>query len=130
MRENHEAEIAELRAQLERLQKLSRVDHLVKTFAEALDVRQVFDRVAEVAKEVLPIDGMLMGQLINDGRNVRTYVTHGLDASLVPEVRNVSHGRLDQVGDYLLIEDVERHPEMAESTVVRFGMRSAVFVAV
>jgi transcriptional regulator with GAF, ATPase, and Fis domain len=130
MSEAQEREITELRAQLERLRTLSRVDHLVTPLAAVLDIRQVFDRVADIARDVLPHDGMLIGQLVDDGRLVRAYVTHGLDAQDVMEVPNLSRDRLSTFGDHLLIDDIDRHPELADSTVTRLGMRSAVFVPV
>ena len=116
--------------QLDRLRTLSRVDHLVKTLAEVLDVRHVFDRVAEIAKEVLPHDGMLIGQAVNGGRTVRMYVTHGLTDETEMEVPNLSPNLLSQQWDHMLIEDVGQHPTLATSTIVKFGMRSALFVPV
>ncbi len=124
-------QIAEQAAQLERLRTLSRVDHLVTTLAEVLDVRDVFDRVAEIAREVLPHDGMVVGQLVDEGKNVLMYATHGLNAAPVTKVSNISRNLLDdQSWEFLLIEDVRDRPGMADSTITKFGMLSAVFVPV
>jgi transcriptional regulator with GAF, ATPase, and Fis domain len=138
MADDQSDEIAELRRQvalqgeqLDRLRTLSRVDHLVRTLADVLDVRDVFDRVAQIANEVLPHDGMLIGQLVDGGQNVLMYVTHGLNAESVSKVSNISRRLVtDESWEYLLIEDVRERPDLADSTVTRFGMLSAVFVPV
>jgi transcriptional regulator with GAF, ATPase, and Fis domain len=137
MADDQSHEIAELRRQLalqseqlERLRTLSRVDHLLKTLAEALDVREIFDRVSEIAREVLPHDGMLIGQVVEDGRFVRLYVTHGLGDNTALEVPNLSRHLLTEPWEFHLIEDVAARPELADSTIVKFGMRSAAFVPV
>ena len=130
-------EIAELRRQvalqgeqLDRLRTLSKVDHLLKTLADVLDVREIFDRVAEIAREVLPHDGMLIAQVVKDGRFVRTYVTHGLGGGAPMEVPNLSPHLLTEPWEFHLIEDVATVPNLANSTIVTFGMRSAAFVPV
>ena len=138
MADDQALEIAALRRQvalqaeqLERFRTLGRVDHLVTTLAEVLDVRDVFDRVSEIAREVLPHDGMLIGQLVDGGENVLMYVSHGLSAEPVSKVSNISRRLVaDDSWDHILIEDVRERPDMADSTVARFGMLSAVFVPV
>src|SRR5262245_8514045 len=117
MADDQSHEIAELRRQLavqgeqlERLRTLSRVDHLLKTLADALDIREVFDRVAEIAREVLPHDGMLVGQVVDDGRFVRMYVSHGLGDKIPPEVPNLSRHLTTEPWEFQLVEDVEARP--------------------
>jgi transcriptional regulator with GAF, ATPase, and Fis domain len=73
---------------------------------------------------------MLIGQLVDGGRHVRMYVTHGLGDDAMIDVPNLSHGRLPDAWDHLLIDDIDRHPDMVGSTVTTFGMRSALFVPV
>jgi transcriptional regulator with GAF, ATPase, and Fis domain len=137
MADDQSHEIAELRRQvalqgeqLDRLRMLSRVDHLVKTLADVLDIRDVFDRVAEIANEVLPHDGMLIGQVVKDGRFVRMYVTHGLGGDAPIDVPNLSPHLLTEPWEYQVVEDVSTLPNLADSTIVKFGMRSAAFVPV
>jgi transcriptional regulator with GAF, ATPase, and Fis domain len=132
-----ETQIADLRrqldeqsAQLDRLRALSRVDHVVTTLADVLDVRQIFDRISAIAREVLPHDGMLIGQLVDEGRFVRMYVTHGLSGDTGSEVPNVSRHLITEPWDYFVIEDVATRPDLADSTIVKFGMKSAAFVPV
>jgi transcriptional regulator with GAF, ATPase, and Fis domain len=137
MADDQSHEIAELRRQvtlqgeqLERLRTLSRVDHLVKTLAEVLDVREIFDRVAEIAREVLSHDGMVIGQIAQEGRVVRMYATHGLETDDTVQVPNLSRHLLTEPWEFLVIDDVSAHPELANSTIAKFGMRSAAFVPV
>ena len=137
MADDQSHEIAELRRQvalqgeqLDRLRTLSKVDHLLKTLADVLDVREIFDRVAEIAREVLPHDGMLIAQVVKDGRFVRTYVTHGLGGEAPIEVPNLSPHLLTEPWEFHLVEDVAALPNLATSTIVKFGMRSAAFVPV
>jgi transcriptional regulator with GAF, ATPase, and Fis domain len=118
------------RVQLDRLRTLGTVDHLVETLAGVLDVRRIFDRVAEIAGKVLPHDGMLIGQLVDEGRRVRMYATHGLSPDAMAEVPNLSPGLVTDSWESLLIEDIGERPDLANSTVARFGMRAAVFVPV
>ena len=131
------AEVADLRrqielqkAQLERLKTLGTVDGLLIALTDVLDVRQVFDRVSEIAQKVLPHDGVVIGQVIDEGARVRMYATQGLGSVTSIEVPNLSQHLLTVPWEFQLIDDIRQHPELSQSTVVQFGMRSALFVPV
>jgi hypothetical protein len=91
------AEVADLRrqielqkAQLERLKTLGTLDGLLMALTDVLDVRQVFDRVSEIAQKVLPHNGVVIGQVIDEGARVRMYATQGLGSVTSIEVPNLS----------------------------------------
>ena len=66
-----------------------------------------------IAREVLPHDGMVVGQLVDEGKNVLMYATHGLNAAPVTKVSNISRNLLDdQSWEFLLIEDVRDRPRL------------------
>jgi transcriptional regulator with GAF, ATPase, and Fis domain len=123
-------QIEQQNAQLERLKTLGTLDGLLIALTDVLDVRQVFDRVSEIAQRVLPHDGMLIGQVIDEGARVRMYATTGLGSVTSVDVANLSPHLLTAPWEFQLVGDIRQHPELSQSTVVQFGMQSALFVPV
>ncbi len=73
------AEEKDRRRRYEALQALSPV------LARALDVREVFDAISEIARPVVPHDRMALGLLTEDRAAVRVYAVSGGDLSKVAE---------------------------------------------
>ena len=65
--------------------KLEMVDALVKTLAGVLDVRQVFDRVAEIARKVVPHEALLIREMYAAPARVRNYAFTGFGDLVFPE---------------------------------------------
>ena len=68
-----EGELARLRAEVDELRRLKAVDALLETLTGVLDVREVFDRVSEVSRRVIPHDALLLGRLTPDRQSVRVW---------------------------------------------------------
>src|SRR5262245_55582970 len=95
------ARVADQQAQIARLRGLDSLDALLSTLAGALDIREIFDHVADAAQHVLPHDGMLIGQVIDGGARVRMYATQGLGGGATAlEVPNVSQHLMNQPWDF------------------------------
>ncbi len=62
----------------ERAANLQMLDGLLKTLSGVLDVREVFDRVSDIAQKVLKHDAISIAELIDNGERVRLYACRGL----------------------------------------------------
>src|SRR5262245_41849244 len=121
---------AELEAMRRQLDRMRHLDTLLPALTNVLDVREVFDRVSEIAQKVLPHDGVVIGQLIDGGHKVRMYATQGLGNATAMEVPNLSRQLINESWEHIVINDIQEHPVLANSTLVQFGMRSALFVPI
>ena len=116
---------------LARLRALAALDALLPALAGVLDIRQVFDRVSDIAQQVLPHDGAVIGQLIDDGRRVRMYASRGLgEAGNTTEVPVMDRRLVTDSWESRVVDDLEADPTYADSTIARFQMRSALFVPI
>ena len=116
---------------LARLRALEALDGLLPALAGVLDIREVFDRVSDIAHQVLPHDGVVIGQLIGDDRRVRMYASRGLgEAGYTTEVPVMDTKLVTDPWEFRVVEDLEADPRYADSTIARFNMRSALFVPI
>ncbi|MGZ5429133.1 MAG: sigma 54-interacting transcriptional regulator, partial [Thermoanaerobaculia bacterium] len=61
----------------ERRRKYEGLQALAPALAKALDVRDVFERISEIARPVIPHDRMALGLLTEDRKAVRVYAVSG-----------------------------------------------------
>jgi len=116
---------------LARLRALEALDELLTALAGVLDIREVFDRVSDIAHQVLPHDGAVIGQLIDDNRRVRMYASRGLgEAGHTTEVPVMDSKLVTHPWEFRVVEDLDADPAYADSTIARFNMRSALFVPI
>ena len=93
------------------LRRLQALDPLLVTLASALDVREVFQQVAAVAREALPHDLLVLGRF---GEAQQTAKIYALSEGTVeePEVSHFSEGtRRMLLMDHLVVLDVADHPD-------------------
>ena len=69
----------------ERRRKYEGLQALAPALAKALDVRDVFDRISEIARPVIPHDRMALGLLTEDRTAVRVYAVSGGGFPEIPE---------------------------------------------
>jgi transcriptional regulator with GAF, ATPase, and Fis domain len=82
----------QLRARADALETL---DELLRTLVGVLDVREVFDRVSQIAQQVLPHDAMVVREILQgDPPRARNYAYTGLDNLDVPVESDVTEPQL------------------------------------
>jgi Nif-specific regulatory protein len=115
----------------ERAANLEMLDELLKTLADVLDIRDVFDRVSQIAANVLPHDAIAVTEL-SDGRDrVRWYASRGLGDLPVPFETPVPDPRLlNEPWDFVLMDDIAEAPLYSESPGIKAGMHSALLMPV
>ncbi len=117
-----------------RLRRHRDLEQLVPTLARALDVREVFGQISEIAQKVLPHDRMALGLLEDEGRSVRIYAVSGAPAPDTPESYPILESERDQLDwDFQIVNDIEK--EMVPSStrraiLLKAGMRSSLRVPI
>ena len=86
-----------LRTEVEELRKLKALDGLLATLTGVLDVREVFDRVSEVARPVLPHDALILGRVTPDRQSIRVWA-HSAVPEGVPAPDVMEDQRLNRRG--------------------------------
>ncbi|HEY7512010.1 MAG TPA: sigma 54-interacting transcriptional regulator [Vicinamibacteria bacterium] len=72
----------------ERRRRRDALERLIPTLTGTLDVRAVFDQVAQIAQQIIPHDYLTLGLLTDDRRRVRIHAKwgdDGLDLDDIPE---------------------------------------------
>jgi two-component system response regulator AtoC len=116
-------------AQLERLRRLEAVDERLPMLFGVLDVREIFERVSLIAKDVLPHDVMVLGIFSDDRTTVEVYAQ--TSATRLPEINRNSWPPLQFDGWlYRVVGDVSRHPVERDSAWRGTGVRSSIRLAI
>jgi transcriptional regulator with GAF, ATPase, and Fis domain len=115
----------------ERAANLEMLDGLLKTLIGVLDIREVFDRVSDIAQKVLPHDALSIAEMLPDGERVRIHASHGLGELPYPyDVRVPDQTMVTEYWEYRLIEDLQALPEYSQTASARAGMRCALYVSI
>ena len=117
----------ELRARTANLELL---DELLATLTDTAQLSELFDRVSEVAKKVIPHDAMMLPVLLPDGIHARRYATSGVDTGSIPEVIPVPQAFRDPNWEYDLVDDASRHPDPQNQRMAAIGFRSGLRVPI
>jgi transcriptional regulator with GAF, ATPase, and Fis domain len=127
-----EYEATRLRAEVEELRKLKALDGLLATLSDVLDVREVFDRVSEIARPVLPHDALILGRVTPDRQGIRiwahTAVTVGIP---IPTVVSLPDPELlNRDWDFMLLDDITASETLRRLNhpLLKFGFRSVLRV--
>ena len=115
----------------ERAANLQMLDGLLKTLSGVLDVREVFDRVSDIAQKVLKHDAISIAELIDNDERVRLHASRGLSDLPQPiEIQVPNRKLVTEHWDFVLIDDAQADPDYAQSPGVLAGMRSMLFVPI
>lgn len=124
--------LALLTAEVEELRRLKVVDALLETLTGVLDIREVFDRVSEISRAVLPHDVLLLGRLSADRQSIRVWahsaVPDGID---VPEtVRLPDPEMVRREWDFMLLDDITADETLRRqnSPLLKYGFRGVLRV--
>jgi transcriptional regulator with GAF, ATPase, and Fis domain len=127
-----EDEEARLRTEVEELRKLKALDGLLATFTDVLDVREVFDRVSEIARPVLAHDALILGRVTPDRQGIRIWAHSTVPEGIpVPDVVPLPDPELlNQNWDFMLFDDITASEELRRRNhpLLNFGFRSVLRV--
>jgi transcriptional regulator with GAF, ATPase, and Fis domain len=128
------AEYAESRESVdERLARLEHIDlleQLSTTLAGALEVRDVFARLATIVERVLPHDAFLFIVLSDDRRRARLYARVGFEHPGLPdEIDTPAHMHLAD-WRYVIVDDLRAMASEAAMPPAAAGLRSSLRVPI
>jgi transcriptional regulator with GAF, ATPase, and Fis domain len=114
------------------LQRLRALDELLPTLADVLDVREVFQRVADIARRVVPHEMAALMVVGEDRSHVTLHaVSNGaLTPSMTVPVPNSLRARVSEPWDHWIIADVQDDPLTREGLTARAGFRGVLRVAI
>jgi GAF domain-containing protein len=115
----------------ERAVNLNALEALLSTLTSVLDVRQVVDRVSEIAQTVLPHDAMSIPLVIEGAARLRVYANSGLGDVPTPyETAIADPSRLTRPWEFQLYDDLLEEAPAAFERPIAAGMRSALLVPI
>ncbi|HTO90867.1 MAG TPA: sigma 54-interacting transcriptional regulator [Candidatus Sulfotelmatobacter sp.] len=117
-----------------RQQRLDRVEELLGTLAKSLDVRDVFQRLSDEAKSILPHDMMVLTELDQQARTIRVLAYAGSCDSEIPKGPvPMTHMEFSDRRDFEIIHDIpsEFRPDTDRKRfILESGLRSWLRVPV
>jgi transcriptional regulator with GAF, ATPase, and Fis domain len=112
---------------LERLSRLEAVEDVLPLIAGALDVREVFHRLSEVARSVVPHDAATIQILSDDRTRARVYALDGIRRESVAEEFKTHYAALfNEHFLYSLHDDLLANPAERDRPAAKSGMRSSL----
>ena len=121
----HAPEAREVR--LARLARLEAVEQVLTLIAGALDVRDVFHRLSEVARSVLPHDAATIQILSADWSTARVYALDGIPRESVPQEFRTHYASLfNEHFEFSLHDDLLANPAERDRPAAKAGMRSSL----
>ena len=110
----------------ERLRRLEMTAELLQAIVQVLDVREVFDRLSEIAKKALPHDLLLLRFFNEDYSKVTTYARTGGGEDLDFDLALPYPANVIQAWDYGLIDDQTLEPYFRDMPGTKIGVRSTL----
>src|SRR5262245_28801050 len=117
----------------ERAANLEMLDGLLATLTGVLDIREVFDRVSQIAQKVLPHDAMGLPILTDDREHVIPFATSGFPSGTVPLIQPIPlsvRPLLTEAWDFQIVDDLQIDPEGRVTPFARLGYRSYLRVPI
>ena len=125
-------ELERLRSEVEELRRLKAVDGLLGALTGVLDVRDVFDRVSEIARPVLPHDALVLGLVTPDRQSIRIWAHSAIPEGFpVPDVVPLPDPDIvNREWDFMLLDDITASEQLRRLNhpLVKFGIRSVLRV--
>ena len=125
-------ELRRLGAEVEELRRLKSVDDLLETLTGVLDIRDVFDRVSEISRSVLPHDALLLGRVTPDRQSIRVWAHSAVpDGFVVPEVVPLPDPSVVQrEWEFMLLDDITANESVRRLNhpLLKYGFRSVLRV--
>ena len=112
---------------LARLARLDAVEQMLPVIAGALDVRDVFHRLSEIARSVLPHDAATIQILSDDLAQARVYALDGIPRENIPEVFSTNYAAVfNEHFLFSLHDDLLANPAERDRPAAKAGLRSAL----
>jgi transcriptional regulator with GAF, ATPase, and Fis domain len=109
------------------LARLEALDGLLNALTGVLSLKEVFDRVSEIAQEVLAHDALVVVRPTGEQDRARVYAIRGFQNALVRETHRL---RQEQRWDYRIVDDISVHPDWTDSMSRQAGLKSALSVPI
>jgi hypothetical protein len=114
-----------------RLRRLDLLEALVPALADALDVGEIFGRLAGIVGQILPHDSLELLLPTSDRKSARFHARAGSNTSSLPELVELPpHMALTDAWRYFIIDDFQAHPEEAQMSAAAAGFRSSLRVTI
>ena len=114
-----------------RLGRIDTLAQLLPILGSALDIREVFSRLSEVAARVIPHDSALVGLLSEDFRQIHLHALRTPQGVVMPDtIDNPYPQRLNEGWVYVIHRDLAAHPVERARAERNGGCRSSVRAAV
>jgi transcriptional regulator with GAF, ATPase, and Fis domain len=117
----------ELRAQSANLELL---DGLLAALTDTGELKDVFDRISDISRRVLPHDAVSMPVVLPDGQHARRYATAGFDVAAQPDVIPIPAHFAAPGFEHDLVEDASLGSEPLNVSLAARGFRSALRVPI
>jgi transcriptional regulator with GAF, ATPase, and Fis domain len=121
--------VSDLERALERLRRLDALDELLPTLAEVLDVREVFARIGEIAKRVIPHDALGLVLVSEDKQALIPHALTGTGLVVLPdrvELPAVIREYLATIGSFEIVEDIQTRELEKDLPPVKQGLRASL----
>src|SRR5207244_1885878 len=116
---------------LGRLTRLDVLEHLLPALADALDVREIFSRLAAIVGDVLPHDTLELLMPTRDRQRARFHARAGSNTPVLPDLVELPPNMvLTDAWRYFIIDDLQAHPEEAQMSAAAAGFRSSLRVPI
>ena len=114
-------------ARLARLSRIDQVEQMLTVIAGALDVREMFPRLSDLARSVLPHDAATIQLLDDDQTHARVYALNGMPREDIPEVFSTNYAPVfSERFRYSIHDDLAASPAERDRPTARAGLRSAL----
>jgi two-component system response regulator AtoC len=126
-------EAGRVAAAKERTQNLMMLDQLLPALTNVLDVREVFDRVSDIARQVIPHDALGLPLLTDDGEHIIPFATSGLPPGAFPLKQRVPDGirhLINNPWESEIIEDVAKAEPFGQQSYADLGYASVLRVPI
>ncbi|HPA53382.1 MAG TPA: sigma 54-interacting transcriptional regulator [Thermoanaerobaculia bacterium] len=123
-------ELERLRAEVEELRRLKAVDDLLETLTGVLDIRQVFDRVSEISRAVLPHDAIALGRITPDRQSIRVWAHSAIPKGFdIPETVPLPDPTVVQrEWDFMVLDDISADETLRRQNapLLKYGVKSVL----
>ena len=114
------------------LRRLEALDELLPTLSGVLDIRDVFERVAGIARRVIPHDSLSLPLVTGDKKNLVVYAVSGFSSRIPETIPLPDHHRalLTDPWDHIISVDIQEDPRERATPPGQAGYRGRLLVPV
>jgi transcriptional regulator with GAF, ATPase, and Fis domain len=106
--------------------KLDLIDELLAAVTDSAEVSEMFDRISEIAGQVVAHDGLSLVVVLPDGKRARRYVNTGYDLSQAPQIIPVPEAFKAPDFEHDIVDDLAASTAPQDVAIAAFGFRSVL----